>query len=75
MITISASVFKAKCLEFMDGVVNNHEEYTITKRGVPIAKMVPIPVCGNPFGFLKNTVSYSNETDLYSTGEDWDAVL
>jgi prevent-host-death family protein len=38
---IKAAEFKAKCLELMDRVAEGHEEIVITKRGKPIAKLVP----------------------------------
>lgn len=39
---IKAAEFKAKCLELMDKVAEGHEEIVITKRGKPIAKLVPV---------------------------------
>ena len=39
---ISAGEFKAKCLKLMDEVARTHEPVIITKRGRPVAKMVPI---------------------------------
>ena len=42
MDTITAAEFKAKCLKLMDVVAQGHKELVITKRGVPVAKIVPI---------------------------------
>jgi prevent-host-death family protein len=39
--TIPAGEFKAKCLKLMDEVEKTGEELVITKRGKPIAKLVP----------------------------------
>lgn len=39
---MKAAEFKAKCLELMDRVAESHEEIVITKRGKPIAKLVPM---------------------------------
>ena len=39
--TIPAGEFKAHCLKIMNEVNLKHETYVITKRGVPIAKIVP----------------------------------
>ena len=54
---IKAGEFKAKCLELMDRVAEGHEEIIITKRGKPVAKLVPIG--GKPvrdaFGWMKGT--------------------
>jgi prevent-host-death family protein len=39
---IPAGVFKAKCLAIMDEVQANREPVLITKRGKPVAKLVPV---------------------------------
>lgn len=39
---ISAGEFKARCLALMDEVQSGGGEYVITKRGEPVAKLVPI---------------------------------
>lgn len=41
MQTIKASEFKAKCLKLMDQVAQTGHPLTITKNGVPVAKLVP----------------------------------
>jgi len=41
MASVPATEFKAKCLELMDRVAERRETYTITKRGKPVAKLVP----------------------------------
>ena len=38
---IKASEFKAKCLQLMDEVAETGREIIITKRGNPVAKLVP----------------------------------
>ncbi|MEA3291000.1 MAG: type II toxin-antitoxin system Phd/YefM family antitoxin, partial [Pseudomonadota bacterium] len=38
---ISATDFKAKCLKLLDDVARTHEPVVVTKRGKPIAKVVP----------------------------------
>jgi prevent-host-death family protein len=40
--TIPAGEFKAKCLALLDDVRDEHEEIIVTKRGRPVAKLVPI---------------------------------
>ena len=39
--TIKASEFKAKCLAIMDEVAKTGEDVVITKKGKPVAKLVP----------------------------------
>ncbi len=42
MKTIAAGEFKAKCLNLMDDVQSTREPLVITKRGKPVAKLVPV---------------------------------
>jgi prevent-host-death family protein len=39
--TVPATKFKAQCLELMDRVAEGRKTYVITKRGKPVAKLVP----------------------------------
>ena len=39
---IAAAAFKTKCLALMDEVHFKHETIVITKRGRPVAKLVPV---------------------------------
>lgn len=41
MAQVGATEFKARCLELMDRVAERRETYVITKRGKPVAKLVP----------------------------------
>ena len=40
--TIAAGEFKAKCLRLLDEVATGRAALVITKRGKPVAKLVPI---------------------------------
>ena len=40
--TISAGAFKAQCLRLMDQVNAQRTELVITKRGKPVARLVPV---------------------------------
>ena len=40
--TMKASEFRARCLALMDEVAESGEEIVITKRGKPVAKLVPM---------------------------------
>lgn len=42
MAKIPATEFKARCLELMDRVAERRETYVITKRGKPVARLVPV---------------------------------
>lgn len=54
---IPAGEFKAKCLALMDEVQARHKEIVITKRGKPVAKLVP---CDSTppslFGYMRGTI-------------------
>lgn len=78
---ISAAEFKAKCLKLLDQVASTHEPLVITKRGKPVAKLVPIqeeaPV--PLFGYMKGTgqilgdiVNVPHEPWAAETGEEDD---
>ncbi|OJW53947.1 MAG: prevent-host-death protein [Alphaproteobacteria bacterium 41-28] len=57
MIQISAGEFKAKCLKLIDFAEQKHVTVVITKRGIPIAKLVPYEEKPTKlFGFLKGSV-------------------
>ena len=45
---IKASEFKAKCLRLMDEVAATGEDITVTKRGKPIGKFVPMETPQHP---------------------------
>lgn len=40
--TIAAGKFKAECLALLDRVAETGEPYVVTKRGRPVAEVVPI---------------------------------
>jgi len=61
---IPAGEFKAHCLEIMDIVNHDKVEYVITKRGVPVAKIVPVienETESTPFGYMKGTLIFSED--------------
>jgi len=41
MAKVGATEFKARCLELMDRVAERRETYVITKRGRPVARLIP----------------------------------
>ncbi len=70
---ITAAQFKAQCLHLMDVVASSREEITITKRGKPVARLIPVVESVKPvFGFLKGHIK--EEGDIVSpTGGQWEA--
>jgi prevent-host-death family protein len=54
---IGAGEFKAKCLGLLDEVQRRRAEIVITKRGKPVAKLVPINDSPSSFiGSMKGTM-------------------
>lgn len=70
---ISAGEFKNTCLKLMDGVAKTHEELVITKRGKPIAKLVPFEADNDPFGFMKGSVVIKGDIVNFDLNQKWDA--
>ncbi len=62
--TIGAGDFKAKCLQLLDEVAQTKAPLVITKRGKPVAKLVPIPAEVDLYGALEGSVV--NEGDIVS---------
>ncbi|MBI2315732.1 MAG: type II toxin-antitoxin system Phd/YefM family antitoxin [Betaproteobacteria bacterium] len=58
-VEISAAEFKAKCLKLMDEIAKTRKPIVITKRGKPVAKLVPVePEARKPlFGYMAGTIS------------------
>jgi len=54
---ISATAFKAKCLKLLDEVAATHEPLVITKRGKPLARLLPVETEPRTslFGYMKGT--------------------
>ena len=71
---IPAGEFKAKCLKLLDDVRTSGVEIIVTKRGLPVARVVPVQ--GEPerplYGYLKGQVEILG--DIRSPIEEiWDA--
>lgn len=66
---IAAGEFKAKCLALLDQVAERGEEIVVTKRGKPVAKVVPIEPAA--WKSLKGTIVF--EGDIVSPAdEEWE---
>jgi prevent-host-death family protein len=74
MATVPATEFKARCLELMDRVAEGRETYVITKRGKPVAKLVPADPPGKTsvFGCMAEQTLFVGELDRpLWTEEQW----
>ncbi len=71
--TIGADEFKANCLQLIDEVAERRQPLIITKRGRPLAKLVPIVDMPSLFGAMAGSVTY--EEDIVTPLDvQWDAA-
>jgi prevent-host-death family protein len=66
--SIAAGEFKAKCLEVLDRVAKDGDSYLVTKRGKPVAKVVPIE--RPDVADLRGSVTYLADI-VKPIGDDW----
>ena len=71
MKTLAAGKFKDVCLQTLDEVATQRRSVVITKRGRPVAKLVPVTAPARTATLAGSIVAESG--DPYSTGEVWDA--
>ena len=71
--TIPAGMFKARCLAIMDEVQAKREAVVITKRGKPVAKLVPVEKEKDDiFGFFKGKIKVTGDVVSPAlTPEEW----
>lgn len=64
MKTMPAGEFKARCLKVMDDVRIRREPVIITKKGVPVAKLVPTEEPrSDVFGCMAGTADISGDVE------------
>jgi prevent-host-death family protein len=70
---MAAGEFKVHCLKVMDEVQSRRESVLITKRGKPVAKLVPVDNAKDDiFGFLKGKVTILGDVVSPAlTPEEW----
>jgi prevent-host-death family protein len=75
--TIPAGEFKAKCLKLLDEVAETRTPLVITKRGKPVAKVVPVqePKSARQgiVGSMKGTVTILGDI-ISPLDVEWDAM-
>lgn len=66
--SIAAGEFKAKCLEILDRVARDGGAFVVTKRGRPVAKVVPVELeRARP---IRGSVTYLADI-VAPLGDDW----
>jgi len=75
MKAMRAGEFKARCLKVMDQVQATREPVTITKRGKPVAKLVPVDRRNDDiFGRLKGVIEIVGDIESPVVApEEWEA--
>jgi prevent-host-death family protein len=76
MKTIPAGQFKARCLRLMDEVRSTREPLLITKKGRPVAKLVPAESQPEDiFGCLRDEITIVGDIESpVVPWEEWDAL-
>ena len=74
---IPAGEFKAKCLKLMDQVARTREPIVITKRGKPVARLVPAdkaPADAPLFGYVAGTAEIRGDI-VHGPEIEWAALF
>jgi prevent-host-death family protein len=77
MDTISAAAFKATCLALLDKVERTRQPIRITKRGKPVAQLVPVSPQGKRrlMGCMEGTAKIVGDIESPATpASDWDVL-
>lgn len=69
-----ASRFKQQCLRLLDQVASTRVRLLITKRGKPVALVIPVPEEGEGEPTMGSVKLLAKEDEAYlGTGEEWEA--
>ena len=68
--SIAAGEFKAHCLELLDQVARTRQPIVVTKRGRPVARLVPLE--SDASLSLEGSVTYGGDI-VGPVGEKWEA--
>jgi prevent-host-death family protein len=78
-IRMPAGEFKARCLQLMAEVERTRRPVTITKRGRPVARLVPVDTEATPFlGALRSRIRIAGDItkpteslEVWETEKEW----
>jgi prevent-host-death family protein len=70
---IAAGRFKAVCLQLLDEVAQTRRPVTVTKRGRPVARLVPVDPPTPLFGALAGSIGRYDDL-IAPIDEEWDAA-
>ncbi|HVN86865.1 MAG TPA: type II toxin-antitoxin system prevent-host-death family antitoxin [Candidatus Binatia bacterium] len=69
--TVAAAEFKNSCLKLMEDVRKHRAPITVTKRGKPLVRVVPVGDQPRAKTLIGTIVHEAD--DIFSTGERWEA--
>jgi prevent-host-death family protein len=73
-VTMPVSEFKAKCLQLLKDVETKGDRIVITKRGKPVAEVVPSKNLIPPLrGSWKDSVKILGDIVYFDTSDDWES--
>jgi len=67
--SISAADFKAKCLALLDEVADRKETLVVTKRGKPVARVIPVE---EPRSLIGSVTFHISDEELVNWSADWE---
>ena len=68
---VPAAEFKNTCLRLIDEVSRHGVPITVTKRGRPVVRIVPVSEPARSHSLIGTIVH--EDADIFSTNETWDA--
>ena len=74
---VAVSELKTHCLRLVEEVARQRRAIVVTKRGKPIARVVPIgepPGGDDPWARLRGTVIGGDRVEDFDTGMIWEAT-
>lgn len=70
---MQAGQFKAQCLKVMEEIQRTHQSIVITKRNVPVVRLVPVEETKISFyGKMKDSIRFIGDI-IQPIAEKWDA--
>jgi len=72
--TLSVSKFKATCLAVLEEVKRKKKRIIITKRGKPIAEVIPLESVRGSQAPLKETVTFLGDIVTPVAVDDWEIL-
>lgn len=71
---VPATQFKAQCLALIDRVAEGRGDIIISKRGRPVARLVPVEPDRSSRPLLGSVTIVDPDDDLLSTNATWEAA-